>query len=200
LASWALRRAAAVGTNNARAVDEDLIVVGRGDRQLAWRIPAYVPCGSSKSPPARIATEARRRTARRWVDRIDRTRSPWAMDVKTWLTQKSVAAGAVSPDTARPTPAVTLPARPYPGPRRLGRTMADLLRPRAMIDDVVGHAGRQRLLVVPATRLRQDSLTGPVLPRLGRTRRAAAGADHAGDDAGRRAARPPGQALVDRLG
>jgi hypothetical protein len=84
-----------VGTDNARAVDEDLIVVGRGDRQLARaKYQRYVPCGLVDTAGAPIATEARRRTARALqVDWIDGTRSPWPMDVKAWLTQKSVAAG-----------------------------------------------------------------------------------------------------------
>jgi hypothetical protein len=84
-----------VGTGDARAVDEDLIVVGRGDRQLARaKYQRYVPCGLVDTAGAPIATEARRRTARALqVDWIDGTRSPWAVDVKAWLTQKSVAAG-----------------------------------------------------------------------------------------------------------
>lgn len=84
-----------VGTQDARAVDEDLIVVGRGDRQLARaKYQRYVPCGLVDTAGAPLATEARRRTARALqIDWIDGTRSPWAGDVKTWLTQKSVAAG-----------------------------------------------------------------------------------------------------------
>ena len=84
-----------VGTDNARALDQDLIVVGRGDRQLARaKYQRYVPCGLLDTAGVPIATDARRRTARALqVDWIDGTRAPWPMDVKTWLTQKSTAAG-----------------------------------------------------------------------------------------------------------
>ena len=84
-----------VGTDNARALDQDLIVVGRGDRQLARaKYQRYLPCGLVDTAGAAIATDARRTTARNLqVDWIDGTRSPWPNDVKTWLTQKSAAAG-----------------------------------------------------------------------------------------------------------
>ena len=85
-----------VGTGDAAAVDADLVVVGRGDRQLARaRFNRYVPCGLVDTAGAPVATDARRRTAKALqVDWIDGTRPPWPNDVKAWLTQKSVQAGA----------------------------------------------------------------------------------------------------------
>jgi hypothetical protein len=83
-----------VGTDDGAAVDADLVVVGRGDRQLARaRYQRYVPCGLVDTAGAPIATDARRRTARALqVDWIDGTRPPWPSDVQAWLAQKSVAA------------------------------------------------------------------------------------------------------------
>src|SRR5262245_10696113 len=51
-----------VGTDDAAAVDADLVVVGRGDRQLARaKFNRHVPCGLLDMAGAPIATEARRK-------------------------------------------------------------------------------------------------------------------------------------------
>jgi hypothetical protein len=83
-----------VGTTDAPAVDADLVVVGRGDRQLARaRTNRYLPCGLVDTAGAPLATTARRRAARALqVDWIDGTRPPWPTDVQRWLTDKSAAA------------------------------------------------------------------------------------------------------------
>jgi hypothetical protein len=83
-----------VGTADAPAVDADLVVVGRGDRQLARaRTNRYLPCGLVDTAGAPLATAGRRRAAKALqVDWIDGTRPPWPTDVQQWLTDKSTAA------------------------------------------------------------------------------------------------------------
>ena len=84
-----------VGTGNARAVNEDLIVVGRGDRQLAR--PKYSTLRAVRPGRHGRGADRHRGTAAHGaalqVDWIDGTRAPWPVDVKAWLTQKSAAAG-----------------------------------------------------------------------------------------------------------
>ncbi len=80
-----------LGTADGAALDADLVVVGRRDRQSARAFTnRLLPCGLLDTAGAAIATTERRQAARALqVDWIDGTRTPWTTDVQTWLTTKS---------------------------------------------------------------------------------------------------------------
>jgi hypothetical protein len=84
-----------LGTEDGRALDADLVVVGRGDRQSARALSnRLLPCGLLDTVGAPVATAQRKMAARGLqVDWLDSTREPWAGEVRQWLTQKSAAAG-----------------------------------------------------------------------------------------------------------
>jgi hypothetical protein len=81
-----------LGTEDGRALDADLIVVGKHDRQLARaRSNHLLPCGLLDTVGPAIATPVRQATARIvQADWIDATDVDWAPKVQHWLVQKSV--------------------------------------------------------------------------------------------------------------
>jgi len=86
-----------LGTEDGRALDADLVVVGRQDRQSARALNnRFLPCGLLDRVGAPIGTLERRKAARGLqVDWLDCTGEPWTATVQQWLTQKSAgAAGA----------------------------------------------------------------------------------------------------------
>lgn len=76
-----------VSGSNARAVDADLVVVGRQDRNSARAISNQpLPCALLDNAGALIATPQRRLAARSLnVEWIDATQTPWTPKVQTWL-------------------------------------------------------------------------------------------------------------------
>jgi hypothetical protein len=84
-----------LGTEDGRALDADLVVVGRNDRQSARaRSSRLLPCGLLDTVGEPIATSVRRATARNvQVDWLDGTREPWIPEVQRWLLDKSAQAG-----------------------------------------------------------------------------------------------------------
>jgi hypothetical protein len=83
-----------LATDDGAAVDADLVVVGRRDRQSARAFNnRSLPCGLLDTAGSSIATPERRQAARALqVDWLDGTREPWAAEVQSWLTEKSAAA------------------------------------------------------------------------------------------------------------
>ena len=84
-----------IGTDDTRALDADLVTVGRLDRQSARaRSNRLLPCGLLNIVGDAIATQARKTLTRAvQADWIDATRSPWAPAVQQWLASKSQQAG-----------------------------------------------------------------------------------------------------------
>jgi hypothetical protein len=82
-----------LGTEDGRALDADLVVVGRQDRHSARAlVNRFLPCGLLDTVGAPIATPQRRTAARALqVDWIDSTQEPWPGEVQRWLNQKSAA-------------------------------------------------------------------------------------------------------------
>lgn len=80
-----------LGTEDGRALDADLVVVGKHDRQSARaRCNRLLPCGLLNTVGAAIATPVRQATARIvQADWIDGTQEPWALEVQRWLAEKS---------------------------------------------------------------------------------------------------------------
>jgi hypothetical protein len=80
-----------LGSPDGRAVDADLVVVGRQDRQSARAASKrLLPCALLDTVGAPIATAQRKGTARALqVDWIDGTHEPWVPDVQRWLVEKS---------------------------------------------------------------------------------------------------------------
>ena len=80
-----------LGTDDTRALDADLIVVGKHDRQSARaRSNHLLPCGLLDTVGAPIATRVRQATARIvQADWIDGTQQPWTPEIQKWLGQKS---------------------------------------------------------------------------------------------------------------
>jgi hypothetical protein len=81
-----------LGTTDARALDADLVVVGKHDRQSARaRSNRPLPCGLLDTVGAPIATAVRKATARiiqaEW---IDATQMPWTPAIQTWLGEQSL--------------------------------------------------------------------------------------------------------------
>jgi hypothetical protein len=80
-----------LGTDDTRALDADLVVVGKHDRQSARaRSQRLLPCGLLDTVGARIATPVRKATARNLMaDWIDGTQPPWTPAIRQWLVEKS---------------------------------------------------------------------------------------------------------------
>lgn len=80
-----------LGSGDGRAVDADLLAVGRHERQLARaRWNRLLPCALLDTVGEAIATDRRRIAARKLqVDWIDRRAEPWVPSVQSWLKQKS---------------------------------------------------------------------------------------------------------------
>ncbi|MEQ1815366.1 MAG: hypothetical protein ABL861_02630 [Nitrosomonas sp.] len=76
-----------LGTEDGRALDADLVVVGRHDRNSARaRSNRLLPCGLLNTVGAPIATPVRRATARAMqADWLDATHDPWTPEVQRWL-------------------------------------------------------------------------------------------------------------------
>lgn len=86
-----------VASEEGRAVDADLVVVGRQDRHSARaRSHRLLPCALLDRVGPPIATPRRKLAARGLqVDWIDATREAWPTDVQRWLVDASGVAGAV---------------------------------------------------------------------------------------------------------
>jgi len=86
-----------LASKEGRAVDADLVVVGRQDRHSARaRSHRLLPCALLNSVGSGIATDRRQQAARGLqVDWIDATREAWPTDVQRWLVNASGVAGAV---------------------------------------------------------------------------------------------------------
>lgn len=84
-----------VGTEDGRALDADLVVVGKHDRQSARaRSNNLLPCGLLDTVGAPIATAVRKTTARIvQADWLDATRPEWPAEIGPWLLAKSAQAG-----------------------------------------------------------------------------------------------------------
>jgi hypothetical protein len=83
-----------VGTDDAQALDQDLVVVGKHDRQSARsRWNKLLPCGLLDTVGVGISTPVRKATARvvqaEW---IDGTQTPWTPLVQKWLAEKGAQA------------------------------------------------------------------------------------------------------------
>src|SRR5262249_45754263 len=87
-----------LGTDDTRALDADLVVVGRQERQLARaRSNRPLPCGLLDMVGASLATQVRRASARALqADWIDATRPAWGASVKQWIADRGRQAGAVA--------------------------------------------------------------------------------------------------------
>ena len=83
-----------VGSNDGPAVEADLVVVGRQDRDSARALGRRIlPCALLDTVGAPVATGRRTEAARRLrVDWLDCTSPPWVGKVHEWLTQKSTEA------------------------------------------------------------------------------------------------------------
>lgn len=83
-----------LGTEDGRALDADLVVVGKHDRQSARaRSNRLLPCALLDTVGEGIATPVRRATARNLqADWLDGTRDPWTPQVRRWLVEKSAQA------------------------------------------------------------------------------------------------------------
>jgi hypothetical protein len=79
-----------LGTEDSRALDADLVVVGRADRNSARALSnRFLPCGLLNMVGERIATPQRRHAARTLqVDWIDSGQTQWPGEVQRWLTTK----------------------------------------------------------------------------------------------------------------
>ncbi|HTT14077.1 MAG TPA: toll/interleukin-1 receptor domain-containing protein [Burkholderiaceae bacterium] len=87
-----------VGTEDGLALDADLVVVGRHDRQSARaRSHRLLPCGVLDTDDGgKLATPIRCASARNvQADWLDGKREPWAPQVREWLKQKATQAGPV---------------------------------------------------------------------------------------------------------
>lgn len=76
-----------LGVDDSRAVDADLVVVGKHDRQSARAISnRLLPCALLDTVGPAMATPRRRATARAvQVDWLDGTAEPWVPRVQEWL-------------------------------------------------------------------------------------------------------------------
>jgi len=83
-----------LGTEDGRALDADLVVVGRHDRQSARaRSNQLLPCGLLDTVGAPIATPVRKATARIvQADWLDATGPNWPTTIGPWLVEKSALA------------------------------------------------------------------------------------------------------------
>jgi hypothetical protein len=80
-----------LGTDDGRALDADLVVVGRQDRHSARaRTERLLPCGVLDTVGPPIATRQRKSAAHALgIEWIDTTRDIWPTDVKSWLNEAS---------------------------------------------------------------------------------------------------------------
>lgn len=80
-----------IGTQDNHALDADLVVVGKHDRQSARaRCNRLLPCGLLDTVGTDIATPVRKATARiLQTDWLDATQEPWTDNIKHWLDEKS---------------------------------------------------------------------------------------------------------------
>jgi hypothetical protein len=80
-----------LGTKDGRALDADLVVVGRQDRNSARaRTDKLLPCGVLDTAGIAVATPGRKITARALgIEWIDTTRDIWPNRVKSWLNEAS---------------------------------------------------------------------------------------------------------------
>lgn len=85
-----------LGTEDGRALDADLVVVGKHDRQSARaRSNRLLPCGLLDTAGAAVSTPVRRATARiMQTDWLDGTQPPWTPEVQRWLGEKARQAGS----------------------------------------------------------------------------------------------------------
>lgn len=83
-----------VGSQDGRAIDADLIVVGKHDRNSAReRSHRWLPCALLDTAGAPVATPVRRNTARiMQTDWLDATQAPMAPVVRQWLVDKAAQA------------------------------------------------------------------------------------------------------------
>lgn len=81
-----------VGSSNGIAVDADMMVVGRSDRQSARALTnRLLPCAVVDTVGPQVATRRRLITAKSLqVDWIDCTRPPWTPGMRDWLQRKSL--------------------------------------------------------------------------------------------------------------
>ena len=82
-----------LGAGNGRALDADLVVVGRADRHSARAMSKrFLPCGLLDMVGKEIATPQRLHAARTLqVDWIDSRQAEWPGEVQRWLTTKGAA-------------------------------------------------------------------------------------------------------------
>lgn len=80
-----------VGSANGLAMDADMVVVGRQDRESAKALSnRLLPCALLDTVGPAVKTRQRLTMARNLrVDWIDSTQQPWAPDLREWLVQKS---------------------------------------------------------------------------------------------------------------
>lgn len=80
-----------LGSADGRAVDADLVAIGRQERQLARaRSSRFLPCALLDTVGEPIASDRRKLAARKMqVDWLDRKTDPWVPSVRSWLAQKS---------------------------------------------------------------------------------------------------------------
>ena len=85
-----------VGSDDGRALDEDLVTVGRRARHSARALSnRLLPCGLLDMIGPSIASPVRKATARiLQTEWIDATRDPWTPEVRRWLGARSTQAGA----------------------------------------------------------------------------------------------------------
>ncbi|UZE14740.1 toll/interleukin-1 receptor domain-containing protein [Pseudomonas sp. B21-053] len=84
-----------VGTANERALDADLVVIGKHDRQSARsRSNRLLPCGLLNTVGTAIVTPMRQASARHvQADWIDGTKDDWTSQIQQWLQDKSSLSG-----------------------------------------------------------------------------------------------------------
>jgi hypothetical protein len=87
-----------LGTEDGRALEADLVVVGRLDRHSARaRTERLLPCAVLDAAGAPIATQKRRKMARALgIDWIDTASNSWPIEVKSWLVTNSALVERVS--------------------------------------------------------------------------------------------------------
>ncbi|WP_232239753.1 toll/interleukin-1 receptor domain-containing protein [Pseudomonas alkylphenolica] len=84
-----------IGTADEQALDADLVVIGKHDRQSARSLSnRLLPCGLLNTAGGMISTSQRKATARFvQADWIDGTQEGWPLQVQQWLLNKSVHVG-----------------------------------------------------------------------------------------------------------
>ena len=80
-----------LGSADGRAIDDDLLIIGRQDRHSARAVTKrLLPCGLLDRVPGAISTAQRKINAKTLqVDWIDATGDGWVASVKQWLLEKS---------------------------------------------------------------------------------------------------------------